>query len=349
MFRLAYEKTIGEHVPENLRFMRYEITPDDIEQLRDADVPSEIIEKLEGLEKKIFFKNEFHEKLDNILKGRDQEYRSLILKHAGKYDIAQAIFGNTEAFSGRVFFEDAFMSAEQNPKDVLLDTNIPQILGTPKPTTFQHYLVQESDDLKNLSHYNDNTSIRGNKMYWHQPGKDWVERRDDMRSKKNITTKITPVKEGNRFQGRIRFENLSEVELGALLFALELPEGCFHKLGMGKPIGLGSVEIRPKLHISDRRKRYENLFYEWEKENSETDDTSKYKKEFEQYVLQQIGESNGELWKTDRLYELKIMLNFRLVQSAENRNKVRYMQIEGKNKNEYKERPVLPKPSRIRN
>lgn len=37
--------------------------------------------------------------------------------------------------------------------------------------------------------------------------------------------------------------NLSDVELGALLWLLSLPEGHFHRLGGGKPLGFGSVKL----------------------------------------------------------------------------------------------------------
>jgi hypothetical protein len=40
------------------------------------------------------------------------------------------------------------------------------------------------------------------------------------------------------------FHNLAEVELGALLWALELEgEGWEHRLGLGKPLGMGAVRI----------------------------------------------------------------------------------------------------------
>ena len=79
-------------------------------------------------------------------------------------------------------------------------------------------------------------------------------------SNEKIKTKIRPVKPNTEFKFRIRYENLSGNELGALLFALKMPEGCAHKIGMGKPYGLGSVKITPELYISKRNKRYLTLF-----------------------------------------------------------------------------------------
>ena len=101
----------------------------------------------------------------------------------------------------------------------------------------------------------DLTASRGHKLYWHQ----WDETRPlglvkepnnhdaflaDLESDKPDDSQyaiIRPVRAGVVFTGRARFENLTGIELGVLLAALSLPEGCMHKLGMAKPLGLGSV------------------------------------------------------------------------------------------------------------
>ena len=49
---------------------------------------------------------------------------------------------------------------------------------------------------------------------------------------------------GTTFAFPIDVVNLSEVELGALLWLLSLPEGSFHRLGGGKPLGFGSVRLQ---------------------------------------------------------------------------------------------------------
>ncbi len=282
MFRLAYEKTIGDHIPDNL-------------------------------------------------------------KDKTKTDLAEAIFGKVgkeKTIPGRVFFEDAFLKEGQ--QNVLMETKSPQILAAPKPTTFQHYLVQTQDDNKQLNHYNPNSAIRGYKLYWHKSGNGWEERdKDKIQKAPKQYTEITPVKPETRFSGRIRFENLSQVELGALLFSLGLPKGCCHKLGMGKPLGLGSVKIIPKLYLSDRKKRYTELFAEWSNDIPESVKIQDIKASFEQYVLEKIGESNHQtLWATERLQELKLMLDYELGKKLENDGKIRYMDIERK---EFKDRPILPK------
>ena len=280
MFRLAYQNTIGDHIPECLK---------------DGTVT----------------------------------------------DIAGAIFGNEKTFAGRVFFEDAFLKNSTN--DDCEDVKVVTLSG-PKPTTFQHYLVQTDENMRahpqNLANYdtNQSTAIRGHKIYWHKENPDY--KTNGFNSK--IDTKIEPVKD-KTFVGKIRFENLSKVELGALLFALDLPNGCCHKLGMGKPLGLGSVKITPILFLSKRKERYENLFTEWEtpvSESSAVDEKIEdFKNIFATYVFEKLGENGTDLWKLDRMGELKRMLDF---ESKPSGITTVYMELP-----EFTERKILPKPSDI--
>lgn len=56
---------------------------------------------------------------------------------------------------------------------------------------------------------------------------------------------------------RIDFTNLEEDEFAALLFAIVLEEGIRHKVGYGKPLGLGSVSLQPTyLRLVDYASRY---------------------------------------------------------------------------------------------
>jgi CRISPR-associated protein (TIGR03986 family) len=288
-FRLAYEKTIGDHIPP---------------ELKNPDIT----------------------------------------------DLAEAIFGNEKTHAGRVFFEDAYLDGK--PEDFMLPSAIPKILSNPKPTCFQHYIEQNEENLKdhpkNLAHYNSENPIRGYKLYWHRSGENWIEtNKENIEKHSTQYTKITPVKAGAIFKGRIRFENLSKVELGALLFALDLPDGLAHKIGMGKPLGLGSVKITPKLYLSDRKRRYTDLFAEWDGLNDETNRITEFKDEFEKYVLDKlrnsgaIQENINSLWNIERMQQLKAMLDF---DNKPNDDETDYLPLD-----EFKERKVLPKPNEIKN
>lgn len=274
-------------------------------------------------------------------------------------DLTDSIFGKESEFATRVFFEDCILSEEQKNQDVLIEEKRIKILGEPKPTTFQHYLNQDSDNKKNLRTYNEtNTEIRGNKLYWHKSNNtNWEETEQNKNS--NMEVRIKTVKSQTKFTGRIRFENLSNIELGALLQSLELPEGCFHKIGMGKPYGLGSIKITPKLYLSNRVERYKSLFNEWNSLGSEELDKSKCIKIFQDFILKQLGETN--YWNIKRLKELEKMLNYKLGCELENKDINLEVRNNRKNEiitkksteymiispNEFTNRPVLPLPSNV--
>jgi CRISPR-associated protein (TIGR03986 family) len=332
-FRIAYESTIGDMISIQI----FKIDDNTIKKLKDNIID----EKLEEL-KKHKNKKVTKKELLQILKNSNfkEEEIKIIYRYAMIIDICEAIFGNSTDFTGRVFFEDAFL--EETDTHVLLEKETPQILSSPKPTTFQHYLVQTSEDIKKLNHYNTpKASIRGYKLYWHKSGEKWVEtEKEKIKDDDKQYTEIKPVRKGEKFIGKIRFENLSDIELGALLFVLDLPEGHCHKMGMGKPLGLGSIKLTPKLFLSDRQERYKSFFSDLDPKESTKIADLKHK--FEEYILKNIERHNQNLWDIPRLMELKTMLNFDGGVQLEGQNKTNYMQLQ-----EFKERPILPKPSQV--
>ena len=163
----------------------------------------------------------------------------------------------------------------------------PPALMSPKPTSFQFYLEQNSDD-DSLNHWGTpNVSIRGYKMYWHQPlikARNWQwNNSDPTKDKPNKDAKkIRPVYEGNIFTSRIYFDRLTRIELGALLFVLNLDKifdkKICYKLGMGKSIGLGSVKLDSKVTCIDSSERYQFLF------NTDSWNTGEHVVDISEYV-----------------------------------------------------------------
>ncbi|NET88352.1 MAG: TIGR03986 family CRISPR-associated RAMP protein [Kamptonema sp. SIO1D9] len=313
------------------------------------------------------------------------------LRKPSDMDIAEAIFGyvngeapKDKARAGRIFISDATCTSSGNVwwKDDFEKTVTPKILASPKPTTFQHYLVQTSTERKQLKHYSpqsdsEKTVIRGHKLYWHKPhGYEDIEETDTKKREKAKLqyTAIKPIKAGIAFKYNIYFENLSDVELGALLWVLSLssdksqilgtgkPEEkyCF-SLGMGKPLGMGAVKIDYNLYLSDRSSRYSNLFNDnnWktgeEKQPNITEKQTECIKAFEDFILDSDkGISNKDrktpneteatsLKETQRIEMLLAMLR---CDQTPNADRTRYMTIEAK---EYQNRPVLPTPLQASN
>lgn len=72
-----------------------------------------------------------------------------------------------------------------------------------------------------------------------------------------LKVKIKPIKPKQSFYFQVDFNNLTAWELGLLCYALRPATDFRHRIGMGKPLGLGSVKIDIlALQTLDRQKRY---------------------------------------------------------------------------------------------
>lgn len=318
------------------------------------------------------------------------------LRDVTTVDMAEAVFGfvaesnqdKRQSRAGRVTFTDARLVAGQGDVWAAVNSITPRILAGPKPTTFQHYLTQQEPDEaetgkfdrqgqpkteRRLDHYASppphQTTIRGHKLYWHKGAVALIdiEERDQnkIRTAPKQYTRVRPVKTNISFEFNIAFENLRPEELGALLWVLMLPgepERTYcHKIGMGKPLGMGSVAITTELSLRDRTKppsnqpdeegRYARLVTDghWQLGQEDSGALADAIAAFEQYVLTQIAPTERRGAST--LKDVKrIQMLLALLEWHENtpdwQETTRYMEIEhGPRKlNEYKERPVLPDP-----
>ena len=96
--------------------------------------------------------------------------------------------------------------------------------------------------------------MRGRKFYYHRPG----GARTTTQGRHNKT--VEAVKPRTDFAFSVDYTNLEDDELALLIFALVLePEMC-HKIGMGKPVGLGSARIEvTQWEQHNLQARYEHL------------------------------------------------------------------------------------------
>lgn len=245
-----------------------------------------------------------------------------------RIDFAEAIFGKKEHFAGRVFFEDAHLQGEAHFEK----TARTKPLLTPNPTSYQLYLEQ-GNGLNQWSHWDSPAAkIRGYKMYWHHVTADW--RDDGSNGNTSIADKITPLKPGGSFQGRIRFKNLSRVELGALLAVLDIAytagniganADIVYKLGHGKSLGLGSVRIRPVLQL-ETGDAYERLFEggSWYSGQAEAE-LHEYIDVFREYIGQQSAAFKAA-WELV-MYDLCCMMDWRQTRRADWQAETSYMPL----------------------
>lgn len=185
------------------------------------------------------------------------------------------------------------------------------ILSSPKPTTTRFYLQPRDssprdglDDRQVDYSQRADQRLRGRKMYRHQ-GKRLSRqefsspnqrRTDQNRSVKGI------VEPQSTFEFELQFENLAKVELGALLWSLEL-NGWHHRLGLGKPLGFGSVtiEVTEMQHL-DPTMRYEEFEAGWE---DQLEQKEEYIRAFQKAMAERYG---GDFYELDNIRDLKALL-----------------------------------------
>jgi hypothetical protein len=125
-----------------------------------------------------------------------------------------------------------------------------KILGSPKPPSPVMYFR-----LPNRGSYVRKTDLRpgihhpqGRKFYLHhqEKGKEpWRTSAQNEQENCLQKVRITPIKANATFYFHIDFDSLSRHELGLLLYALRPSAQFRHKIGMAKPLGLGSITIEP--------------------------------------------------------------------------------------------------------
>lgn len=174
---------------------------------------------------------------------------------------AEALFGvvqedkstiqDSRNLAARVRFSDAIpMGISHAEQQLEAQAVTLKILSSPKlpaPSMYFHN-AKASGFIKKIDLNAKDHEPNGRKVYLHQYQQQgystaaWVTKD----ATANIDQKVTirPLRAGISFQLTIDFENLSQAELGLLAKSLEPDVQYVHRLGMGKPLGLGSVKIK---------------------------------------------------------------------------------------------------------
>jgi CRISPR-associated protein (TIGR03986 family) len=148
-----------------------------------------------------------------------------------------------------------------------------KVLGMPRPSAVEHYLKQphhpnsRPSDRATLVTYGDAAGydtpgeLAGRKFYLDRrdayTGKPWEDASDTNRQNDRSTLALEASKAGRKFRFTVRFRDLDENELAAILVALcpdqfrvtlegAHNDGYCSKLGYARPLGWGSVRIEAK-------------------------------------------------------------------------------------------------------
>ena len=161
---------------------------------------------------------------------------------AGAPDLPELLFGridesNSDSLRGRIAIGPGEL---QDPVSTLWQG--PTVLSSPKPTFYPAYVRQDNDrEFRQLMEKD--SQLSGWKRYPARPA-DVLPPPDKSGYKSQITLESVP--QGTRFRFTLRVHNLRQVELGALLWALDFGgrSGHRHGLGLAKAYGMGQVSLQ---------------------------------------------------------------------------------------------------------
>jgi hypothetical protein len=144
-------------------------------------------------------------------------------------------------------------------------------MGSPKPTYYPIYTQQKGTDgivnkvkrgnkmvPKYKTFLDEDAKLRGWKRYPVRQTTSNVT--DPIKGQENKTSPFRPLNEGSEFIFSIRYHNLREVELAALVYALNINDRCFYSLGFCKPFGYGLVKVEIIDMDTEERKRQRKVF-----------------------------------------------------------------------------------------
>lgn len=187
-----------------------------------------------------------------------------------------------------------------------------KILGSPKPPCPALYLRLEGDAkehgylpkwrLKDPG-LRDRIRPNGRKFYLHHPHDSGVLKipyKTESTKHPDQKLRCAPIEPRKELWFHIDFDNLSPAELNLLVTALRPNGGFRHKLGLGKPLGLGSVELSIEgVFFIDRGTRYginalnQPRYYSvWRSQAGDTEFSWRYPEEANA-IAEQLSENAG--------------------------------------------------------
>lgn len=168
-----------------------------------------------------------------VKEGLKQEWKD------GNVDYGKALFGyaskdkSYKSYKSKLSFSDAVL------KEGIEESVVQKlILAEPKSTSCLDYLKQNSDN--SVTYNTDDFELRGAKQYWLH---DTLVPAEVTAKSEKVASKMYPLKKGAIFTGKIRFQNLTEDELGLLLWAVRLKDGSQMNVGKAKAYGYGRISV----------------------------------------------------------------------------------------------------------
>ena len=199
---------------------------------------------------------------------------------------------HTRNLASRVRFYDAVLAAGEDPENVLAPPVVLRELSSPKPKGYQgdgeekfktdrpslYFRGSQADPeitYDDLREYLDNPNPashplpHGRKFYLLREKlgqldratyEEQIKKGHDSQDEEN-KPQCQPIKPGTQFSFQVAFDNLSDAELTllkkALMPASKTGSKFYHRLGLGKPLGLGIVQVEiAATEYINRKQRY---------------------------------------------------------------------------------------------
>lgn len=193
----------------------------------------------------------FHETVKTLLhehapcKGENQEYCPACRLFG--------TLGDNRPTASRVRFSDATLVRDSvNPGG----TGWLPELSSPKITSSEFYSLNtvsqengtKTEDVRRWTYDDKGTQLRGRKFYFHCEHTELKQDAEIREDEKKRRVKTISLGEGTTFKFDLFFDQIDDAELKRLLWVLTFGENdsesnLLHKLGMGRPVGYGSVKI----------------------------------------------------------------------------------------------------------
>lgn len=259
----------------------------------------------------------------------------LVGKHKeGGVDYAKAIFGYVKeegSYRSKVSFTDAVVKDTDNLNSLVCGEKQALLLD-PKPTSYMDYVKPDEKGMP-VTYNKAGFSLRGVKQYWLK--KDIVDTSNIDPKLSKVTTKFQPLDAGVEFAGKVRFQNLTQDELGLLLWSIRLNKNSEMNVGKGKPYGYGRIKTELKeVKIVEMQRAYGMT------DGLELDPFRKLEQsEVEECIIKYKDTVNDVLPK-GTIDNLPHIQEFFMIKDAEympDNEKTRYMSLEGR-PSEYQER-----------
>lgn len=188
-----------------------------------------------------------------------------------KVTLAERLFGFVEEKDGKELRNGLRCKGRVRFSNGLADHEIKEMnliplkeLSSPKPPSPSLYFRQPEGENRHIAKSDlkpGNHCPHGRKVYLHHPKAidgnthPWENLPELFVADRHV--QVRPWPKGAMWRFEIRFDNLGDLELGLLVYALKPTAEFLHKLGMGKPLGLGSVRLSIEhVRLINREARY---------------------------------------------------------------------------------------------